>query len=301
MSPAETLEHRPVMPGEVVRILVEGGVDLLLDATVGAGGHAERFLSARGESGRVVGLDRDPSMIERARERLARFGHRVHLAARSYAELDGVLDGLGIDRIDGALFDLGASSVHFDDPARGFSFAAPGPLDMRYDPREGPTAAEIVNRTPEGELADLLFHLGGETRSRAVARAIVRERPIRDTLRLAEIVAGAVGGARGRIHPATRTFMALRIAVNREHEHLDRGLAAALARLRPGGRLVVLSFHSGEDGRVKRFLREAARRGEARLLTPKPLRPGSGEARENRRARSARLRAAERTAGEGRE
>jgi 16S rRNA (cytosine1402-N4)-methyltransferase len=285
------------MAREVVQILVSGGVDLLVDATVGAGGHAAGFLEARGPHARVVGLDRDPEMVEIARERLAGFGDRVRVFARSFAELAEVLDGLGLEAVDGALFDLGAASAHFDRPERGFSFLTSGPLDMRYDRREPETAADLVNRTPEPRLVEILEDLGNERHARRIARALVRERPIKDTLRLADVVERAVGG-RGRIHAATRSFQALRIALNRELEHIERGIPAAIERLRTGGRLVVISFHSGEDRVVKHLLREEARRGRATLLTRKPMRPHADEVRENPRSRSARLRACERGARE---
>lgn len=291
--------HEPVMVDEVVRLLLEAGADLVVDATVGAGGHSAAFLAARGETARVVGLDRDGAMIERARERLEPFGDRATLVNRSFAEIEAVLDELGIDVVDGAVFDLGASSVHFDEAGRGFSFLAPGPLDMRYDREAGETAEEIVNGATEERLADLLHEYGDERHARRVARAIVAARPVKDTLRLADVVAGAVGRS-GKIHPATRTFQALRVAVNREFEHVERGLPGAVRRLRPGGRVVAIGFHSGEDGLVKRLFREEAAAGRVNLLAKKPLRPTAEEVRRNPRARSARLRACERTEG-GRE
>lgn len=288
--------HEPVMVAEVVRLLLEAGADLVVDATLGAGGHSAAFLAARGETARVVGLDRDGEMVLRARERLKPFGERATLVNRSFAEIETVLDELGLPEIDGAVFDLGASSVHFDEAGRGFSFLAPGPLDMRYDRDGGETAEDIVNGATETELADILHEYGDERRARRVARAIVAARPVKDTLRLADVVAGAVGRS-GRIHPATRTFQALRVAVNRELEHVDRGIPGAVRRLRTGGRVVAISFHSGEDGRVKRLFREEAAAGRVNLLAKKPLRPTPAEVRANPRARSARLRACERVEG----
>jgi 16S rRNA (cytosine1402-N4)-methyltransferase len=293
MTRNEAPVHRPVMAREVVQILVAGGVDLLVDATVGAGGHSVEFLKVRGPESRVVGLDRDPEMIEVARENLTRFGDRVRLVARSFAELAEALDELGIEEADGALFDLGASSAHFDMPERGFSFLKSGPLDMRFDRREGETAADLVNRAPEASLVEIFESLGDERHARRIARAIVRERPLADTLRLAEVVERAVPG-KGRIHSATRVFQALRMALNRELRHIESGIPSAIRRLRAGGRLVVISFHSGEDRVVKRLLREEARQGRATLITRKPMRPHADEVRENPRARSARLRACER-------
>lgn len=292
--------HAPVMVKETTDLFVGGGVELLLDATVGAGGHSAAFLAASGPNARVVGLDRDPEMAEIARERLAPFGERARVVARSFADLEAVLDDLGIDRVDGVLFDLGASSVHFDRADRGFSFLSPGPLDMRFDRTSGETAADLVNRLPEAELASILREHGDEPRAKAIARAIVAARPIRDTLRLAETVERAVGGARGRAHPATRTFQALRIRVNREHEAIESATPAAIRRLRPGGRLAAITFHSGEDRLVKRLLREAERAGLVRPLAKKPIEPSAAETAENPRARSARLRAAERTDEEAR-
>lgn len=289
--------HLPVMPREVERFLACGQVEVLLDATVGAGGHAAGFLSSRGPAARVVGLDRDPEMVALARSRLAAYGDRVRLFAASFADLDEVLDEAGVGRVDAALFDLGGSSVHFDRGERGFSFLSPGPLDMRFDRSGGETAAELIDRLPEGELADLLHDLADERRSRRIAAAIVAERPIRDTLRLAEVVERAVGRS-GKAHPATRTFQALRMAVNRELEHIGRGVPAAFGRLGPGGVLVVISFHSGEDRVVKGLFRRLASGERGRLLTRKALRPEPDEVRGNPRARSARLRACER-AGEG--
>jgi 16S rRNA (cytosine1402-N4)-methyltransferase len=286
--------HRPVMPGEVVRFLVEGQVDLLLDATVGAGGHSERFLTERGGASSVVGLDRDPEMAERARKRLLPFGDRVRVLSGSFADLDQALDGIGVGLVDGVLFDLGASSVHFNEAKRGFSFLSPGPLDMRYDRSTGRTAADLVNEESEERLIELLDELGEETRAKRIARAIVLERPIRDTLRLAEVIERALGG-RGRAHPATRTFQALRLAVNAELSHVERGIPAAFRRLRPGGRLLVLTFHSGEDRLVKRLMRDAVGEGRGQLLTRKPVPPTAEEVRANRRARSARLRVCEKT------
>lgn len=292
MTRDEVTIHRPVMLREVVKILVEGEIDLLLDATVGAGGHSEGFLTARGDTARVIGLDRDPEMAERARERLAPFGDRATILASSFAELDAALDGLGVGPVDGALFDLGANSLHFDEGGRGFSFLSPGPLDMRYDRTGGVTAADLVNERSEEELAALIEELGEEHRARRIARAIVSERPIRDTLRLAEVIERALGG-RGRAHPATRTFQALRLGTNLELEHVARGIPAAFRRLSPGGRLIVISFHSGEDRLVKRLIRETVSQGHGQLLTKKPLRPAADEARKNKRARSAMLRACE--------
>jgi 16S rRNA (cytosine1402-N4)-methyltransferase len=229
-------------------------------------------------------------MVTRARGRLAAFVDRAVLEAVTFGDLEAFLDARGVGTVDAALFDLGASSVHFDRPERGFSFLAPGPLDMRYDQSRGPTAADLVNDTPEDDLAALLAEFGDEREAGRIARAIAAERPIRDTLRLADVVLRAVP-RRGRIHPATKTFQALRIAVNGEFAEIRRGLPAALGRLRAGGVLVAISFHSGEDRLVKRILR-----GEplAESFPECPLTPSGEEVRENPRARSAKLRAARR-------
>lgn len=292
MRNGEAPVHLPVMEKEVIRFLTSGLVEVLLDATVGAGGHARALLESTGNRSRLVGLDRDPEMLEVARERLSEFGDRVHLVARSFAELEAVLDEIGISEVDGALFDLGANSAHFDRPDRGFSFLSPGPIDMRFDRGRGETAEDLVNRCSEEELAELFKEQGEERNARRIARAIVSERPIRDTVRLAEVVRSAVGG-RGKVHPATRVFQALRIAVNREFEEIEQGIPAAVRRLKPGGRLVVISFHSGEDRLVKRLFRAESDAGRAKALVRKPLRPRSDEVRMNPRARSAMVRVCE--------
>jgi 16S rRNA (cytosine1402-N4)-methyltransferase len=287
------------MVAEVLDLLraAEGG--LLLDGTVGLGGHAAAWLEAA-EGARVLGLDRDGEMAERAAERLAPFAPRFRVVKGTFAEAKRILRDHEDALADAALLDLGANSLQFDAPARGFSFTG-GPLDARFDRFEGESLAVLLERIPETELADALFHLGGERKSRRIARALCAERrraPIRDAARLAEVVARAAGGRRGRIHPATRTFQALRMLVNDEMGHLERGLPEMVGCIRPGGRLAVISFHSGEDGRVKRYFREGARAGRLRLLAKKPIRAGEEEVRRNPRARSACLRAVE-VAAEG--
>jgi len=277
-------EHEPVMTTEVVELLEGRGI--VVDATVGAGGHAEALLEA--DVRQVVGIDRDPDALQVARERLARFGARVRLRRGRFSQQMG-----GLSFVDGVLFDLGVSSMQIDRPGRGFSYRHDGPLDMRMD-REGPSASEIVNEAPEEELANLIFELGEERRSRRVAAAIVRARrrgPIETTDELAGIVASAVGGRRGGPHPARRTFQALRLAVNRELEELIATLPLATGLLAPGGRVVVIAYHSLEDRIAKRFLREDP---SVFVLTKTPRRPTATEVQRNPRARSARLRAAER-------
>ncbi len=276
------------MVNEVVDLL--GGRPTVVDMTVGAGGHAEALL----DSGvrRLVGVDRDRAAMARAERRLARFGDRFVPAPGPFSEAPvGVVEP---GRADGVLFDLGVSSMQLDEAERGFGYRADGPLDMRMDPsNDGPTAADLVNDLPEEELANLLFELGEERQSRRVARAIVRARArrrIETTDELAGVVAGALGRRPGRAHPARRTFQALRIAVNREIEELSTSLPWAASVLAPGGRVVVLSYHSLEDRTVKRFVRSEP---TLRPLTKSPLRPSAEEMARNPRSRSAKLRAAE--------
>lgn len=268
-----------------------------LDGTVGGGGHAAAILRVAGGRARLFGIDRDPARVAQAAAALEPFGDAVRLVVGAFSDVDRLLPAGLKGAFQGAVVDLGVSSDQLDDPARGFGFREEGPLDMRLDPRAGPTAADLLAERSERELADLIYAYGEEPRSRRIARAIVSERrrhPIRTTAHLAAVVARAVGGRRGRRHPATRTFQALRIAVNDELDEIARGLPALFAWLAPGGRLVAISFHSLEDRLVKRFFRKWARAGKAEILTPKPLRPDRAEVRDNPRARSAKLRAVER-------
>jgi len=279
--------HEPVMTAEVVELL--GGRPVVVDMTVGAGGHAAALLDAGVE--RVVGVDRDPEALAVAGERLAGYGTRVRLIGARFSEIDEqAVGGLA----DGVLFDLGVSSMQLDQGDRGFGYRVEGPLDMRMgegDSPAGPSAADLVNGLPDRELADLIYRLGGEPRSRRIAAAIVRRRPITTTDDLAGIVVSAVGKRPGGPHPARRTFQALRIAVNRELEELTAALPPAAGLLGPGGRVVVISYHSLEDAIVKRTFRGDDR---LRVLTKKPLVPGTEERQRNPRSRSAKLRAAER-------
>jgi 16S rRNA (cytosine1402-N4)-methyltransferase len=278
--------HEPVMVTEVLAFL--GSADAVVDMTLGAGGHAEALLEAG--VGRVVGIDRDPAAIELATGRLARFGERFRAVHRRFSEVEEA-DVQG--PVAGVLFDLGASSMQLDRGERGFGFRVDGPLDMRMDPTEGPSAADLVNTLPEAELADLIFRFGEEHRSRRIARAVVRARPIETTDRLTHVVVGAVGRRPGGPHPARRTFQALRIAVNRELEELAASLPRAVELLAPGGRVVVLSYHSLEDRIAKQAFNDEQR---VRKLTKKPMTPSEEERGRNPRARSAKLRAAERLA-----
>jgi 16S rRNA (cytosine1402-N4)-methyltransferase len=291
--------HIPVMTAEVVEFLRPSGGGSFVDCTVGLGGHSHTLLEAGAT--RIIGLDRDLDALARARETLAPWGDRVELVHADYRAIDEVLDQRQIDRVDGTLADLGVSSMQFDEPGRGFSFQRDEPLDMRMDRSAGDTAADLVARSTERELADAIFHYGEERLSRRIARAIVAARdegPIDTTGRLAAIVRRAQP-RRGytRIDPATRTFQALRIWVNRELEGLDRFIEAAVRRLRIGARLVVIAFHSLEDRIVKHTLRALQQRDRlVQVLTKKPMVPRDEEIERNPRARSAKLRAAERTA-----
>lgn len=280
--------HLPVMVTEVTELLRDRG--RVLDMTLGAGGHAEALLTAG--VGHVVGIDRDPVAIALATERLAGFGDRFIALEKHFSEVEEA-DVLG--PVDGVFFDLGVSSMQLDEAARGFGYRQDAPLDMRMGPG-GPTAADLVNEMPEKELADLIFGFGQEPKSRRIASAIIRNRQkarIDTTDQLAGVVVGAVGKRPGGPHPARRTFQALRIAVNREIEELTAALPRAVDLLAPGGRVVVISYHSLEDGLVKRTFRAEERLA---ILTKKPRVPSPEEIRENPRARSAKFRAAERLA-----
>jgi 16S rRNA (cytosine1402-N4)-methyltransferase len=292
--------HLPVLMAETLQHLQPERGGLFVDCTVGPGGHSRALLEAGAT--RVVGLDRDPQALAVARATLAPWADRVELVHADYRALDEVLDRHGISLVDGALADLGVSSLQLDAPGRGFSFQRDEPLDMRMDTTGGETAADLVARSTERDLADAIYAYGEERFSRRIARAIVearRAQPIATTGGLAAIVRRALP-RRGhmRIDPATRTFQALRIWVNRELDGLDRFLEAAARRLRIGARLVVISFHSLEDRIVKHTLRalQLDRDAGVRVLTRKPVVPGDDEVRRNPRARSAKLRAAERTA-----
>jgi len=269
-----------------------------LDCTVGAGGHAERVLALSQPDGKLIGIDRDPEALAVAARRLERFGDRVRLAHANFADAKSVLAEAGIETVHAVLFDLGLSSIQLDAPGRGFSFRFPdAPLDMRADPTTGATAAELLARVPEEELADLLWQLADEGRSRHIARAVCRERrraPIDTVGRLASVVERAVRSPRRRIHPATRTFLALRMWVNREPTNLEAALESAEDLVGPGGRVAVISFCSTEDRIAKTVFRRRAREGVWRILTKRPGRPGDEETRRNPRARSAKLRAVER-------
>lgn len=286
--------HASVLLAESLELLAVRPGGLYVDGTVGPGGHAAAILERSGPSGRLLGLDRDAEVLEGAGQRLLPFGARARLAHADYREIPRLLAG---ERADGVLLDLGLSSVQLDTPERGFSFRTEGPLDMRMDRSGGETAADLVNRMSEPDLADLIYRFGEDRASRRIARAIVsarRQARIRTTTELADIVRRAAGRSRRPgLDPATRTFQALRIGVNHELEGLGPALSAIAGCLAPRGRLAVIAFQSLEDREVKHTFRELAREGFV-LLTRRPLRPSDAETARNPRARSARLRGLER-------
>jgi 16S rRNA (cytosine1402-N4)-methyltransferase len=303
-------EHVPVLLREVVEAMAVRPGGRYVDCTLGAGGHAEAILTASSPDGELLGIDLDPEALATARERLAAFAPRATFVEGSFSEVGDLCRDRGFATVDGVLFDLGLSSLQLEDESRGFSFQREGPLDMRFSPRQELTAAEIVNTYREEALADLLWRYGEERESRRIARRLVEERPFRTTTQLAKAVEQAVGRrARGVIHPATRTFQALRIAVNQELLRLEAALVQAHGLLGFGSRLVVISYHSLEDRIVKSFLRREARdcvcppgtpicicghRASVRLVAQGVVRPSATEVAANPRARSARLRVAER-------
>jgi len=305
-----TASHIPVMLDEVLKQLDPQPGQCFIDATVGAGGHSEAILKAIAPHGRVLALDADPAALDVARQRLAPHCHRIQFVNASFDQVARVAQRHSFTPIHGVLLDLGLSSMQLSAVERGFSFQSEGPLDMRYDPSGPTTAADLVNNLSQSELADLLYRLGEERRSRAIARAIVAARPLRTTRELAEAVLRAVGGqGKARIHPATRTFQALRIAVNAELDILSRALPEATALLTPGGRLAIISFHSLEDRIVKNFFLQESKdcicpaeqpvctcnhRATLRIITRKPITASNHEVNLNPRARSAKLRVAER-------
>jgi 16S rRNA (cytosine1402-N4)-methyltransferase len=281
--------HLTVLRKEALHWLAPRPAGWWGDLTVGGGGHTEALLQATAPAGRVLGLDRDESVLATARERLAEYAERLLLVHADFRDLRAVAAAQGITGFSGILLDLGVSSFQLEDAARGFSFRREGPLDMRMDRTQELTAAELVNHADEEELAEIFSRYGEERRARTLARMIVDRRPLHTTLELAELARRAVGRA-GRIHPATRAFQALRIAVNDELGALEQVLTACAELLKTGGRLVVISFHSLEDRRVKQFLRA----GGWEILNRHVIRPGEAECAANPRARSARLRAAAR-------
>ncbi len=303
-----TGDHVPVLFREVMDAVLPQPGGSYVDATLGAGGHAAGILTASAPDGRLLGIDADPEAVAYARQALKIFEDRAVLQVANYRHLGALAPALGFEEVDGVLMDLGLSSRQLSDAARGFSFSQDGPLDMRIDRDQGQPAADLVNGLPESELADLFWRYGEERNSRRIARAVVEARPITTTGELASVVSRTVG-RREKIHPATRVFQALRIAVNDELEALTQALPQARDLLRPGGRMAVIAFHSLEDRLVKRFYQNEARdclcppeaaicvcehRASLRVITRKPVRPTDEEVATNPRSRSARLRVAER-------
>ena len=300
---AMVIHHRPVMVDEVVAALQPRTDGRYIDCTTGEGGHSEAILGHCDPPARLLGLDLDREALAVAEERLSRFHETTRLVETTYVNIAEIAARHGFLPCDGALFDLGVSSLQLNSGSRGFAFSKEAALDMRFGPSVGRSAREIVNETDEKGLADLIYRLGEERRSRRIARAIVRARPVETTVQLADAVAGAVGwrsGGRRRIHPATRTFQALRIAVNDELDNVEAGIRSAIGILRPGGRLAVISYHSLEDRLVKGILREESkptdenRSPTLRLITKRVRKPDRREIEANQRSRSARMRVAER-------
>ena len=298
--------HVPVMPAEVLQLLAPRPATTAVDFTLGAGGHARLIAARLGGLGRLIGFDKDPAALAIAAEYLrprpeeAAAWPAIELVHASFADAARELQRRGVEKIESALADLGLSTMQLAAPERGFSFLAESPLDMRMDPRGDLTAEQVVNQAGERELADLIFQFGEERRSRRIARAIVRARPLRTCAELARVVAAVSRSVKkkaraSRLHPATRTFQALRIYVNSELEELENWLGQLPGLLAPGGRAAVIAFHSLEDRPVKQVFREMQRAGQVRLLTPHPLRPAEEEIERNPRARSARLRGLERS------
>lgn len=300
--------HEPVLYHEIIHALRPRDGGLYVDGTVGAGGHSRGLLESSSPNGKLLGLDLDPQALDLAQKKLSRFGDRATLIQASYLTLHEQLSQLQWKEVDGIVLDFGLSSMQLDTPERGFSFRSDGPLDMRFGPENDVRAADLVNTLPAGELADILYHYGEERRSRRIAQAIVKSRPVRTTHQLAEIIADIVPKGRSRVHPATKTFQALRIATNDELEAVRQILPLAVSVLTSGGRLAVISFHSLEDRLVKQFFRLENRdcvcppempvctcghRASVEVITRKPIRPSQEEVDHNPRARSARLRVAE--------
>ncbi len=300
--------HLPVLYQEIIQAIQPGRKKRYLDLTLGAGGHSWALLDASRPDGELLGLDVDPIALALAKTRLAEFGDRASTVLASYTRLSQQLSNKGWENVDGIVIDLGASSMQFDSAERGFSFRQDGPLDMRFDPSSHLTAADIVNNWDQDEIADLIFKYGEERRSRHIAAAIVENRPFESTKQLADLISKTQKGRnKSRLHPATLSFQALRIAVNGELEAIEQVLPQALEALAPGGRFAVISFHSLEDRIVKHFFRSHSRdkhdesqpfspiiqKASIKLINRKPILPTSAEIMKNPRARSAKLRVIE--------
>jgi 16S rRNA (cytosine1402-N4)-methyltransferase len=300
--------HQPVLYQEIIHALRPKSGGRYIDGTLGAGGHAEGLLAESGPRGLLLGLDVDPQAISLARQKLAPFGERAWLKKAPYMTIPNQLTELGWDSVDGILLDLGASSMQFDNPERGFSFLADGPLDMRFDPSNPLTAEEIINLWQEDDLADIIFRYGEEAAARRIARAIISARPVKGTKQLATIIERVRPRRGSSHHPATQTFQAIRIAVNNELESVEKILPLAIEALNPGGRLAIISFHSLEDRQVKVFFRKESKdcicppgqpvctcghKASIKEITRRPITPTDEEINKNSRARSAKLRVAE--------
>jgi 16S rRNA (cytosine1402-N4)-methyltransferase len=308
MPMEESLAHQPVLYNEIIHFLQPQRSGRYIDGTVGAGGHARGILDASEPDGILLGLDLDTTALELARKNLESYQDRVFLVHSSFGNLRKQLNAMGWQMVDGILLDLGLSSMQIDTPGRGFSFRQEASLDMRFNQQNPVSAKDLVNNLPEGELADLLFKYGEERRSRQVAKAIVKSRPIESTLELAKIIASATSSGRPGRHPATRSFQALRIAVNDELAVLEKVLPQAISSLKQNGRLAVIAYHSLEDRIVKHYFRQESQdcicppeqivcicghKAAVKVITKRPIRPQEEEIIRNSRARSARLRVVE--------
>jgi 16S rRNA (cytosine1402-N4)-methyltransferase len=308
MPMEESPAHQPVLYNEIIHFLQPHQSGRYVDGTIGAGGHARGILDASGPEGLLLGFDVDSSALQLARKHLESYQDRVFLVNSSFKYLGKQLNAMGWRMVDGILFDLGLSSMQLDIPERGFSFGKEAPLDMRFNQQDQISAKELVNNLPEGELADLLFKYGEERHSRRVAKEIVKARPIESTIELAKIVASATSSGRPGMHPATRTFQALRIAVNDELAAIEEVLPQAISSLKSGGRLAVIAYHSLEDRIVKHYFRQESKdcicppeqimctcghKAVVKVITKRPIRPQEEEIINNSRARSARLRVVE--------
>ncbi len=308
MTGPQSQPHLPVLYQQILTALQPFSPGRFIDGTVGAGGHSWGILNASGPDGKVLGCDLDPQALDLARERLSGFGDRAILVQTSYTEMLTEMHRLDWENVNGIVIDLGVSSMQIDTAARGFSFLSDGPLDMRFSPTQRVSAADLVNHLPENDLANIIWQFGEEQQSRRIARAICSARPLHGTLELAEVIRKAYAGKPGRIHPATRTFQALRIAVNEELQTIETVLPRAIEALAVGGRLAVISFHSLEDRLVKQFFRRESKdcicppeqpvctcghKATIREVSRKPIEADEEEIAQNPRSRSARLRVAE--------
>jgi 16S rRNA (cytosine1402-N4)-methyltransferase len=300
--------HTPVLYQNVLSTLIRGSGGRYIDGTIGAGGHAVGILEASAPDGELLGIDRDPTALALVRARLKAFGDRVILEHDSYTSMTRITADLGWTSVNGILLDLGLSSMQVDQAERGFSFMRDGPLDMRFDPTQGPDAAELINNLSEEDLREILWRFGEEPSARRIAEAIVAARPIHSTGELASVIASVAGQARKSIHPATRSFQAIRIAVNDELDQLEQGLEQAVGLLAPQGRIAVIAFHSLEDRLVKTYFRRESQdcvcppevlvcscghKARLKLITRRPIKAEAAESERNPRSRSARLRVAE--------